>query len=186
LGLDVQASSLFFVHRKKPACKPCQQGNARFPPQEHAMLTVTLSTYLRITRASALCDILIVAPFASPWSFSLLYPQLTRLNLWLGGPPLAPFAGIHVLITCLMGSLVLLWSVRRWLEPSLALGRYDGAGRFLFATWMVWALVQGGLPLLWLFLAMELCWGVAQWLPVAPARGAQRANKAGLKLVHAS
>jgi hypothetical protein len=51
---------------------------------------------------------------------------------------------------------------------------------------MVWALVQGGLPLLWLFLAMELCGGVAQWLPVAPARGAQRANKAGLKLVHAS
>lgn len=150
------------------------------------MPTVTLPTYLRITRASALCDILIVAPFATPWTFGLLYPQLTRLNLWMGGPALASFAQIHILITCLMGSLVLLWSVRRLLEPSLALGRYDGAGRFLFATWMLWALAQGGLPLLWLFVGMEVLWGLAQWWPVAPSRTAQRSNKPGLKLVRVS
>ncbi len=149
------------------------------------MLTVTLPAYLRITRASALFDMLIIAPFATPWSFGLLYPQLSNLNVWLGGGPLAPFAPIHILITCLMGSLVLLWSVRRWLEPSLALGRYDGAGRFLFATWMVWALVLGRLPVVWLFLAPELLWGVAQWWPVAPARRPQRSNKPGLKLVRA-
>lgn len=150
------------------------------------MPTVTLSTYLRITRASALFDILIVAPFATPWTFLLLYPQLDRLNLWLGGATLPPFVQLHILITCLMGSLVLLWSVRRLLEPSLALGRYDGAGRFLFAAWMLWALVQGGLPLVWLFLVPELLWGVAQWWPVAPMRTARRGNGPGLKLVHAS
>lgn len=150
------------------------------------MPTVTLSTYLRITRASALFDILIVAPFATPWTFALLYPQLNRLNLWLGGTTLAPFAEIHILITCLMGSLVLLWSVRRLLEPSLALGRYDGAGRFLFASWMSWALMQGELPLVWLFVVPELIWGVAQWWPVGPAHTPQRANRAGLKLVRAT
>lgn len=150
------------------------------------MPTVTLSTYLRITRASALFDILIVAPFATPWTFALLYPQLARLNLWMGGAPLPPFVQIHILITCLMGSLVLLWSVRRLLEPSLALGRYDGAGRFLFATWMLWALAQGGLPLVWLFLVPELLWGVAQCWPVAPSRAAGRGNRPGLKLVRAS
>lgn len=147
------------------------------------MPTVTLSTYLRIMRASALFDILIVAPFATPWTFSLLVPQLDRLNLWMGGAALPPFAGIHILITCLMGSLVLLWSVRRLREPSLALGRYDGAGRFLFSTWMLWALAQGGLPLVWLFLVPELLWGIAQWWPVAPARAARRGNRAGLRLV---
>ena len=147
------------------------------------MFTVTLSTYLRITRASALFDILIVAPFATPWTFALLYAQLGRLNLWMGGAALPPFFRIHILIACLMGSLVLLWSVRRLLEPSLALGRYDGAGRFLFATWMLWALTQGGLPLVWLFLVPELLWGVAQWWPVAPSRQARRGNRAGLKLV---
>ena len=150
------------------------------------MLTVPLPTYLRITRASALFDMLIIAPFATPWSFGLLYPQLSNLNVWLGGGPLALFAPIHILITCLMGSLVLLWSVRRLLEPSLALGRYDGAGRFMFATWMLWALAQGGLPLVWLFLVPELLWGVAQWWPVAPTRTAQRSNGPGLKLVRAS
>lgn len=149
------------------------------------MPTVTLSTYLRITRASALFDILVVAPFATPWTFSYIHPQLSWLNVALGGTVLPHFARIHILITCLMGSLVLLWSVRRWLEPSLALGRYDGAGRFLFATWMVWALVQGGLPLVWLFLAPELLWGVAQWWPVAPARRPRRSNRPGLKLVRA-
>jgi hypothetical protein len=149
-------------------------------------MTVTLSTYLRITRASALFDILIVLPFATPWSFLLLYPHLNAVNQWLGGAMLPPFAGIHILITCLMGSLVLLWSVRRLMEPSLALGRYDGAGRFLFATWMVWALVEGGLPLVWLFLVPELLWGVAQWWPVSPSRTPRRTNKAGLKLVHMS
>lgn len=150
------------------------------------MPTVTLSTYLRITRASALFDVLVVAPFATPWTFQLLYPQLDRLNLSMGGAALPPFAQLHILITCLMGSLVLLWSVRRLLEPSLALGRYDGAGRFLFATWMLWALAQGGLPLVWLFLVPELLWGVAQWWPVAPSRSARRGNRPGLKLVHAS
>lgn len=150
------------------------------------MPTVTLPTYLRITRASALFDILIVAPFATPWSFLLVYPLLNRLNLSMGGAALPPFAQIHILITCLMGSLVLLWSVRRLLEPSLALGRYDGAGRFLFASWMLWALLQGELPLVWLFLVPELLWGVAQWWPVAPSRTAQRSNRPGLKLVCAS
>ena len=150
------------------------------------MFTVTLSTYLRITRASALFDILIVAPFASPWSFLLLYPHLSGLNIRMGGTMLAPFAPIHVLISCLMGSLVLLWSVRRLLEPSLALGRYDGAGRFMFATWMLWALQQGGMPVVWLFLVPELLWGVAQCWPVAPSRSSRRPNSAGLKLVHIS
>ncbi len=149
------------------------------------MPTVTLPAYLRITRASALFDILVVAPFATPWTFLLLYPQLSNLNIALGGPMLATFAPIHVLIACLMGSLVLLWSVRRLLEPSLALGRYDGAGRFLFASWMLWALAESPVPVVWLFLVPELLWGVAQWWPVAPSRSARRDNKPGLKLVRA-
>ena len=147
------------------------------------MLSVTLPTYLRITRASALFDILVIAPFATPWTFAYIHPHLSWLNVSLGGALLPHFARIHILITCLMGSLVLLWSVRRWLEPTLALGRYDGAGRFLFATWMVWAMLQDRLPVVWLFLVPELVWGVAQWWPVAPGRVDRRRNTPGLKLV---
>ena len=41
-------------------------------------------TYLRLIRASALYDIVVVAPFATPWTFALLYAQLSHLNQWRG------------------------------------------------------------------------------------------------------
>lgn len=150
------------------------------------MLTVSLPTYHRITRASALYDIFVTAPFATPWTFALVYPQLSDTNVWLGGAPLPAFELVHVLITCLMGSLVMLWSFMRLGEPSLVLGHYDGIGRFMFSAWMAWALLQGGLPLVWLFLVPELLWGVAQWLPVTPAQVPERRQRASLTLVRAS
>ena len=148
-------------------------------------LSLSLPNYYRVTRASALYDLVITAPFATPWTFALLYPQLAHMNTWLGGEPLAPFERIHILIACLMGSLVMLWAGTRLLEPSLALGRHDGAGRFLFAAWMIWAMAQGGLPLVWLFLVPELLWGVAQWWPVAPVPASACRRKANLTLVRA-
>ncbi|MFC0252275.1 hypothetical protein [Massilia consociata] len=150
------------------------------------MPTLSLSTYYRITRASALFDIFFTAAFATPWTFTLFYEQLSNINVWMGGEPLPPFALVHVLITCLMGTLVMLWSFTRLGEPTLALGRYDGAGRFLFAAWMTWALLQGGLPLVWLFLIPELFWGVAQWLPVEGAPRPQPVQKPALTLVRVS
>jgi len=160
-----------------------------FTAPEHAMPTafpsLPLSTYYRITRASALYDILVTAPFATPWTFTWLLPLLSQLNVKLGGAPLPAFALVHVLLGCMMGSLVLLWSFMRLGEPTVALGHYDGLGRFLFAAWMAWALLQGGPPLLWLFLVPELVWGVAQWLPVTPAMRPERRSRATLTLVRA-
>ncbi len=150
------------------------------------MPRISLSTYFHITRASALYDIVVTAPFATPWSFALLHTQLSESNVWLGGEPLAPFALVNVLITCLMGSLVMLWSAMRLFQPSLALGRYDGAGRFLFAGWMSWALAQGGLPLVWLFLVPELLWGVAQCWPVQRSQAVERRQASRLRLVRLS
>jgi hypothetical protein len=80
---------------------------------------------------------------------------------------LPDFGPFHVLFACLMGSIVLVWSVLRLRAASVLLGRYDGVGRFLFSFWMAWALAATGAPLLWLFLVPEFCWGVIQWLPVA-------------------
>lgn len=105
-------------------------------------MTVSLSTYYRITRMSALYDLLVTAPFATPWTFALVYPLLSHANAALGGAALAPPATVHVLIACLFGSLVVLWAALRLARPSLVLGRYDGAGRFVFALWMGWALAQ--------------------------------------------
>ena len=123
------------------------------------------STYLKIVRASAWYDLLLTAPFATPWTFALLHAQLSTFNQALGGSALPAFTPFHVLFACLMGSVVLVWSVLRLHRTEAILGRYDGIGRFLFALWMGWTLASTGAPLLWLFVVPEFAWGVAQWLP---------------------
>jgi hypothetical protein len=130
-------------------------------------MKLSFSAYLKLVRASAWYDLLLTAPFATPWTFSLAHERLSAINQWLGGGALPAFAPFHMLFACLMGSVVLVWSVLRLHQTSTLLGRYDGVGRFLFAAWMGWTLAATGAPLLWLFVVPELAWGVAQWLPVA-------------------
>ena len=123
-------------------------------------------TYLRLIRASALYDIVVVAPFATPWTFALLYAQLSHLNQWLGAGPLPGFETIHLLLATLLGTLVLTWSVCRLTTPSLTLGRFDATARLVFSLWLAWAMLQDPLPMLWLFLIPELLWGTVQWWPI--------------------
>jgi hypothetical protein len=134
-------------------------------------MRISRSAFLTVVRASAVYDLLLTAPFATPWTFAIAHAQLSAVNRSLGGDTLPGFGPFHVLFACLMGSIVLVWSVLRLRAASVALGRYDGVGRFLFSAWMAWALAASGAPLLWLFLVPEFCWGVAQWLPVAQAGG---------------
>jgi hypothetical protein len=131
-------------------------------------MKLTQPIYLKIVRASAWYDLLLTAPFATPWTLNLAHARLSAINQWLGGSALPAFAPFHVLFACLMGSVVLVWSVLRLRRTEVLLGRYDGATRFLFALWMGWTLAATGAPLLWLFVLPEFAWGVVQWLPVAP------------------
>lgn len=135
----------------------------------------SIATFRRIVRASAAYDLLVTAPFATPWTFSLLLARLSATNVQLGGAPLPAFAPFHVLLACLMGSIVLVWSVLRLRDPQPRYGRYDAAGRLLFCTWMAWALAATGEPVIWLFLLPEAAWCAVQCLPVRAA-AAQRCN----------
>ncbi len=130
------------------------------------MPSLSTATFRHVVRASAVYDILLTGPFATPWSFAWLHGALSAMNQQLGGAPLPAFAAFHVLIACLLGSVVLVWSALRLSDPQQRFGRFDGAARMLFFTWMTWALLNTGAPLLWLFMVPELAWGVAQWLPV--------------------
>ena len=141
-------------------------------------MPVSRSAFLNLVRASAAYDLLLTAPFATPWTFALVHAQLSAVNQRLGGHALPDFGPFHVLFACLMGSIVLVWSVLRLRAPSVTLGRYDGVGRGLFSAWMAWALAASDAPLLWLFLVPECCWGVAQWLPVAQACDGSSAARA--------
>ncbi|WP_296942516.1 hypothetical protein [uncultured Massilia sp.] len=141
---------------------------------------MTESAFLKLVRASAAYDLLLTAPFATPWTFALAHAHLSAANTRLGGAALPAFGPFHLLFACLMGSVVLVWSVLRLRAPSIALGRHDAVARLLFAAWMAWTLAQTGAPLLWLFLVPELAWGVAQSLPAgvtaAPGAAARRAH----------
>nr|WP_297496382.1 hypothetical protein [Ferrovum sp.] len=130
------------------------------------MPSISPATFRQIVRGSALYDVVVTAPFATPWTFSMLFGQMSAINLRLGGEALPAFEPFHVLIACLLGSVVLVWSVLRLSDPQQRFGRFDGGARFLFTIWMVWAWLQTGAPLLWLFIVPEFAWGVAQWWPV--------------------
>ena len=136
------------------------------------MVSISPRTFRKVVVGSALYDLLMSAPYTTPWSFAVVRAQASALNQRLGGAPLPAFDAFHTLFPCLLGSLVLVWSVLRLRDPQQRFGRYDGAGRFLFATWMAWTLRRTGAPVCWLFLVPELAWGVVQWLPVAPATAA--------------
>lgn len=130
------------------------------------MISISTHAFRKLVRASAVYDIIFTAPFATPWSFALLHEHLTSLNQQMGGAPLPPFAPFHVLIACLLGSVVLVWSALRLSDPQPRFGRLDGVARMLFSLWMAWALAVTGAPILWLFLVPEFIWGVLQWLPI--------------------
>ncbi len=133
-----------------------------------------LAPYLRLVRASALYDLLVTAPFVTPWSLAWLLRQLDELGQALGLAPLAAFPPEALLLGNLLGSLVCVWAVLRLAKPSLLLGRYDAVARGLFALWQAWALYQGASPLLAVFLLVEIGFGIAQAWPVSPvSRGVQ-------------
>ena len=130
---------------------------------------LSVSAFRRLVRTSAIYDVVMTVAFATPWTFLLLREQLSALNVGLGGLPLPVFEPFHLLISSLLGSVVLVWSALRLLDPQPRFGRFDAAARYLFSSWMAWALLATGQPVLWLFIVPELAWGVAQSLPLRRA-----------------
>lgn len=127
----------------------------------------TPEQYRRLVRSSAWYDLIVMAAFVTPWSFTALHGLLSGLSQVLDVPGELPaFAPAHMLMANLLGSIVCVWSVLRIRDPQAVYGRYDAAGRFLFATWQAYALLHGATGLLALFLVVELAWGIAQVLPV--------------------
>ncbi|MCH4880934.1 hypothetical protein EQV97_26715 [Pseudomonas sp. TMW22090] len=132
----------------------------------------TSTQYRRLVRGSAWYDLIVMAAFVTPWSFAALHGLLAAVMQALDLPGELPvFAPVHMLMANLLGSIVCVWSVLRIRDPQQVYGRYDAAGRFLFAAWQLNALLQGGSSLLVVFLVFELAWGIVQVLPVkAPSR----------------
>ncbi|WP_338526319.1 hypothetical protein NUH87_13420 [Pseudomonas batumici] len=127
----------------------------------------TAEQYRRLVRASAWYDLIVTAGFVTPWSFLALHAALLALAAALNLPgTFPPFAPVHLLMANLLGSIVCVWAILRIRDPQRTFGRYDAAGRMLFATWQAYALSQGASMIIGVFLFFELAWGIAQLLPV--------------------
>ncbi|MFJ1793511.1 hypothetical protein [Kitasatospora griseola] len=127
---------------------------------------------LRAIRASAWYDLIVTAPFATPWTFALAHRALSAAGRTLGAGELPPPEPVLTLFANLMGSLVVVWALLRLLRPLPVHGLYDSAARLLFACWQAWALAHGATGLLWAFLAVELAFGAAQLRPLTADRAA--------------
>lgn len=129
------------------------------------------SAYLRLVRASAWYDLAVTVGFATPWTFAAIVAGLQRVSGLLGIAGHFPaFEPAHMLMANLLGSIVTLWALLRLRGATVRYGRYDAAGRLLFALWEGYALAHGAPAILWGFLAAEIGFGIAEALPLTPAR----------------
>ncbi|WP_369973847.1 hypothetical protein [Pelomonas sp. KK5] len=118
-------------------------------------------------KTSAWYDLAITWPFATPWTFALLYGVLGSMSQGLGLPgELPPRDATNTLFANLMGSVVLVWSLARILSPSVRLGRLDGVARWLFAAWQIHAVMSGGSAIVLAFTVIEMLFGALQFLPM--------------------
>lgn len=120
--------------------------------------------YRKIVWASALYDWVVTAPFAFPVLVNWQLSMMTRLHQSLGlAGEIPAFAPLHLFFVNLMGSIILVWSTLRLVQPDPIFGLYDGVGRVLFSAWMLYYLTVWGVTgLLWFFLVPESLWGIVQ------------------------
>ena len=101
---------------------------------------------------------------ATPWGAELFVRLLYWGNGLLGGTAEAPtFAPVQLLFVCLMGALVSVWVVARWLNPTGLMSVIDAWGRSYIALLLGgFIVVQNAPAILWLFVFTEGIGGVAQ------------------------
>ncbi|MFI6763962.1 hypothetical protein [Streptomyces sp. NPDC050355] len=127
--------------------------------------------YVRVVRVSAWYDLVIAIGFVTPWTYVVMHDALSfTAEAWgLGAVPELDLW--QTLYANLMGSVVLIWSVLRVVRTLPVYGLFDGVGRILFSAWMAYALAHGASRIVWLFLGVELAFGVVQLVPWWRSRG---------------
>jgi hypothetical protein len=125
-----------------------------------------LESYRKLVAAGGLYDLLVSAPFATPWTAKLVLETMARLHeaLHVGGAPAPAFAPLPLVFVAFFGTVVTLWSLVRMVYRRPVDGGIDALGRIAFASWMAWGLAQGASHLLVVFLVLELGFALAQGL----------------------
>lgn len=118
----------------------------------------------RTVRFWALVDSSVAWPLAIPPLAEMFIRFLYTANGWLGGSSTPPvFESIHLLFVCLLGALVTIWVVARWMHPVGLFAWLDGWGRALVAVLLLYFIVcRDAPPVLYFFIFTELAGTVAQ------------------------
>lgn len=125
------------------------------------VITSERSAVARWGVAGAVYDLVASIAFVTPWTASW---TLSLIGAPVTGTP-------SLMVATLFGTVVVMWSIVRWRRPEPLLIAADTAGRAVFSVWFAWALWQGETPVLAVFLALELFWGVAQLRALRADRG---------------
>ena len=130
----------------------------------------------RVVFASALYDLVVTAPFATPWTTTSTLDLFERVHqaLGLGGSFSGHGQPLVILFANLMGSLVVVWAVVRLRTPTAQLGAADTVGRLLFSSWMAFAMARGVSRVLVGFLVLEVVWALVQGTAVFSVLRARR------------
>ena len=119
-------------------------------------------------RAGAIYDVVVTAPFATPWTAALMLSALAWMHRVLHLPGDAPpdLESAHLVYVVLFGIVTTMWGVVRVLWPVPLLIAADTVGRAAFSLTFIWALLNGFSFVVVGFLVLELTWLVAQGLGV--------------------
>ena len=133
--------------------------------------------------AGGIYDIVATTGFATPWTAAFILGLLASVQdaAGLPGDPMPAFGTSHLLFVTLFGVVVTMWSVVRVLRPTALLTTIDTVGRAVFATWFIWALLEGHSTVIVAFLALELTWLVLQALGVRRALRLDREAEASAR-----
>ena len=129
---------------------------------------------LQIVRVSAFYDLVVTAGFMTPMTAGLVVTGFAALSSVLALDRPVPRLDITAMLFAnLLGSVVVVWSLWRLLQPSRTVGLYDALARMLFAVWQLYAVAHGASFLILGFTCFEVGFAIAQILPLNHPRKAR-------------
>lgn len=128
---------------------------------------ISVKRNLQIVRASAFYDLVVTAGFMTPWTAGWVVKGFAALSSVLALDRPAPTLDMTAMLFAnLLGSVVVVWSLWRLLQPSRSVGLYDALARILFAIWQLFAVAHGASFLILGFTCFEVGFAIAQILPL--------------------